>query len=126
MNSLRLIQVWTVCSLCLLSSMFSGCNKEVATAVSITMVNQSSEPVYLWMEYCEERNATTLVAKNSSRTFHQAFTFTEEHPQTQLTVVATKGTVYAGQVTVLANADTTKFTVVYNSVTGIAVTQKTK
>ncbi len=123
---MRNIKIITVYGFCLMASLFTGCNNEVATVVSITMLNQSCDPVYLWMQHSEEKNATTLVAKNSSRTFQQAFTFTDEHPQTHLTVVATKGTVYAGQVTVLANADTTKFTVVFNTVTGIAVTQKGK
>jgi hypothetical protein len=121
---MRKIKFIAILTACLLASLFSGCNNYEYTAVTITMVNQSSEPVYLWMEYCEERNATTLVAANSSRTFHQAFTFTEEHPQTHVTVVATKNEVYCGEVTILVNADTTNFTVVYNAETGIAVTQK--
>jgi len=92
--------------------------------VTVTMVNQSSEPVYLWMEYCEERDASTLVPGNSSRTFHQAFTFTDDHPQTHLTMVATKGDVYSGEATMLVNADTTHFTVVYNTESGVTITQK--
>ena len=121
MNKIKNIAVW---SICLLACLFSGCNDYEYTAVTITMVNQSSEPVYLWMTYCEERDATTLVPGNSSRTFHQAFTFTDDHAQTHLTIVATKGVVYSGEVTMLVNADTTKFTVVYDTVAGIRVTQK--
>lgn len=121
MGKINSIAVW---SLCLLASLFSGCNDYVATAVSITMVNQSSESVYLWMQHAEERNASTLVPKNSSRTYHQAFTFTADHLQTHLTIFATKGTVYSGEVTILVNADTTKFTAVYNTGAGITITEK--
>lgn len=121
MKKIKNIAVWSVC---LLASLFAGCNDYEYTAVNITMVNQSSEPMYLWMEYCEERDATTLVPGNSSRTFHQAFTFTDDHAQTHLTMVATKGGVYSGEATMLVNADTTKFTVVYSTETGVSITQK--
>jgi len=121
MRKINSIAVW---SLCLLASLFSGCNDYVYTAVTITMVNQSSEPIYLWMEYSEERDASTLVPGNSSRTFHQAFTFTDDHLQTHLTVVATKDNVFCGEATMLVNADTTKFTAVYNTGAGITITER--
>lgn len=111
-------------SLMVLVALFWGCNDYEYTPVTITLTNQSNEPVYLWVERFEEINATTLVPGKKSRTFYQVFTFTDEHPQTHLTVVATKNNDVAGAATILVNPDTTTFTAVYNTGAGISITQK--
>jgi hypothetical protein len=109
---------------CCLVGLLPACNDYDYTPVTITMINQSDASVYLWMEGFEGVNAATLVAARKSRTFHQAFTFTEEHPLTHLTIVATKDNDVRGAATVEASADTTRFTVVFKTGEGLTITKK--
>ena len=74
--------------------------------------NQNNSWVYMWVEHLEDK--PTYLRETQSRTFNTVFTFTEDNPQTHITVICEDNGVITSKVYKL-NADTTQVDAMYNS-----------
>lgn len=99
----------------------AGCNDFEYTTIEMTMVNETSWTVYMWVESLEEVSTATKLLPNQTRTFKKVYTFTDEHPKTHLWVVGTKDGVNTSTI-FTCSKDSANYTAVYNSEARVAVT----
>lgn len=97
----------------LLVTLFSGCNDYDYSVITVKMTNnQTNTWVYMWVEHLEDKPA--YLQQGQSRTFNIVYTFTEENPRTNLTVICDDMGVITSK-TFIVNADTTQINAMYNS-----------